>query len=367
MKSNNQHKILIAAGGTGGHLFPAIAIAEEIKARMPLVDLLFVGTKKRMEAELLPKLGYNFFGTSIKGLPRKIGLSLISFFLSFIVALVESLFRLFKFKPDVAIGTGSYISVPPLLAAKFFGAKIFLTESNSLPGIATRFLAPLATEIYLTFEQSKKYFKNKSNLFVTGTPVRKSLIQKNREEAARYFNLSKELKTILVLGGSLGARSINEKIRNIYQKLSERYQLIWQTGKRDYDLYKNLDHNERVVILPFIERMDYAYSMCDLLVSRSGASTISEIVTQKISSILIPSPNVTENHQYHNAMELVEQNAAEIHLDNQSSEELYNQIISLLEDENRLTMISRNLDSIAKPDATKTIVDRIIKHLEKSE
>lgn len=359
--------ILIGAGGTGGHLFPAIAIAEELKSMLTDVNILFIGTKKRMEAEILPKLGYNFKGTSIIGLPRKIGLKAISFIISFKIAFIQALAEVFKFKPKIAIGTGSYISVPPLLASKLFGAKIFLSESNSLPGVATKFLAPLATEIYLSFEQTKKYFKNQSKLFVTGTPIRKTLFVKNREEASKYFNLSKDLKTIVVIGGSLGAKKINEKMKEIYKPLSENYQIIWQTGKNDFDLYKNLERNERVVILPFIERMDYAYSICDLLISRSGASTVSEIVAQGIPSILIPSPNVTENHQYFNAMELVEKEAAEIHLDSQSAEELYNQIVKVISDDDKLKKYSVNAKSMFKTDAAKFIAERIKNYLDEND
>jgi len=181
------------------------------------------------------------------------------------------------------------------------------------------------------------------------------------------FNLSKELKTILVIGGSLGAKSINEKLKKIYQKLSENYQIIWQTGKQDFEQYKTLERNEHVIILPFIEKMDYAYSVCDLLISRSGASTVSEIVAQGIPSILIPSPNVTENHQYYNAMELVEKGAAEIHLDNQSSEELYNQIVRLISDEKKLRELSENAKSLFKSDAAKVIANRLKKYLDNSE
>ncbi len=362
-----RRKILIAAGGTGGHLFPAIAIAEELKSMISNVDIMFIGTKNRMEAEILPKSGYNFRGTSIKGLPRKIGLKTISFLFSFLIAFFQALKEVLKFKPNIAIGTGSYISVPPLIASKITGAKVFLSESNSLPGIATKFLSPIADEIYLSFEQSKKYFKDKSKLFVTGTPVRRTLFESNRDDAIKYFNLSKELKTILVIGGSLGAKSINEKLKKIYQKLSENYQIIWQTGKQDFEQYKTLERNEHVIILPFIEKMDYAYSVCDLLISRSGASTVSEIVAQGIPSILIPSPNVTENHQYYNAMELVEKGAAEIHLDNQSSEELYNQIVRLISDEKKLRELSENAKSLFKSDAAKVIANRLKKYLDNSE
>lgn len=362
-----KYRVIVAAGGTGGHIFPAVAVAEELKALIPALDLLFIGTKKRIEAEILPKLGYKFFGTSIKGMPRKIGFNAVAFLISLIISFFQALKEVIKFKPNAAIGTGSYISVPPLLASRLWGASIFLSESNSLPGAATKFLAPLAAEIYLSFEQSKKYFKDKSKLIVTGTPVRKILFRKSREEAAQYFNLSSELKTIVILGGTLGARRINEKIKKIYKTLSEQFQIIWQTGRRDFDLYKNLSRNEKVVILPFIERMDYAYSICDLLISRAGASTISEIIAQGVPAVLIPSPNVTENHQYYNAMELVEKNAAEIHLDNQTEEELLNQILNLLSDDKRLETLSKNAKSFYNADAAKIIAERIKQYLQENE
>lgn len=362
-KEDKKINVLIAAGGTGGHLFPAIAIAEEIQSEFPKAEFLFVGTKTRMEKDIIPKLGYKYFGTSIKGMPRKLGIDFVLFGLSFIQSFFQALVQVLRFKPKVAIGTGSYISVPPLLASKISGAKLFLSESNSLPGVATKFLAPLATEIFLSFEQSKKYFRDKSKLFVTGTPIRKSIEKKNKEEALKYFELSPDKKTILVLGGSLGAKTINEKIKEILPRLIDKYQLIWQTGKRDFDLYKDFDKKGDVRVFDFIDRMDYAYSVCDLLISRSGASTISEIISNGIPAILIPSPNVTENHQYFNAMELVENNAAEIHLDNQSADGLYNLIINLIEDDERLKRLSENARAMFDENASKKIVERIKKYL----
>ncbi len=361
MSKNERLKILISAGGTGGHLFPAIAIAEEIKEQFNDAEIFFMGTKKRMESEILPMLGYKYAGTSVIGLPRKLSFKLIVFLVSLFIAFIQSIIKLIPFKPKISIGTGSYISVPPLLAAKLLGSKIFLVESNSFPGFATKFLVPFSSEIYLSFEKTKEYFKKDYNFVVTGTPVRKNLYERNREAAAKYFGLSPEVKTILVLGGSLGAQSLNEKIFQIYLKLAQNYQLIWQTGKTHYHQYKDLPRSERVVILPFIERMDYAYSMCDLLVSRSGASTISEIISQGIPAVLIPSPNVTENHQYYNARTLFEKDAAEILFDEELADVLYDKIVSLLVNEERLKSLSENAKSLFQADASKVIVERIRK------
>ncbi len=366
-QNKNKLRILISAGGTGGHLFPAIAIADELKLHPLIEEVLFVGTKKRMESEIIPNLGYRYSWTSIMALPRKISFKMILFVISFIYSLIQGVILVLRYRPAIGIGTGSYISVPPLFAVRLFGKEIVLIEPNLLPGIATKFLAPFAKEVYLSFEDSKKYLKDKNNLIVTGSPIRKSLFKHDRIAAAKYFNLSPELKTILILGGSLGARSINDKIREIYYLLSKDYQVIWQTGNRDYVLYKDLPKNEKVVIIPFIDRMDYAYSICDLLISRSGASTISEIVYQGLVSILVPSPNVAENHQYYNALALYEKVAAELHLDNETSEALYKKIVELLKDEVSMRRISENAKSLFKKDANEIIVKRILKILEEYE
>lgn len=364
---NRSARILITAGGTGGHLFPAVAIADELKSLTVIDDILFVGTKRRMESEIIPKIGYKYAWTSVVALPRRFGFKMILFVFSLIYSFIQALFIVLKFKPEIGIGTGSYISVPPLLAVRFVGKPIILIEPNLLPGVATKFLAPIAKEIYLAFEESKKYLKTRENIIVTGNPVRKSLLVKDRVSASKYFNLSSELKTILILGGSLGARSINEKIREIYYSLSKDFQIIWQTGKNDYEIYKELPRNDKIVILPFIERMDYAYAMCDLLISRAGASTISEIIIQGLVSVLIPSPNVAENHQYYNAIALYEKGAAELHLDNETSDDLYKKIIELLNNEDLMIKIAQKAKAMLRENANNVIVDRILNILKLNE
>ncbi len=371
MKESFTYRFLFAGGGTGGHLFPAVAIAEEVLRISPKSKILFVGTKHRIESAVIPKLGYDFKSISIKGMPRKFGVSIVSFLFSLILSLIQSLLIVMKFRPDVALGTGSYISVTPLFVSKVLNRSIVLAESNLYPGIATKVLAPIANQVHLSFEESKKYFKQKEGIFITGNPVRKNLSIKNRSEAAKFFNLSPGKKTILVLGGSLGAKSINEKMLEIYSKLTSDFQLIWQTGRNYFnDIEKVIlgiypdsvgKRNQNLVALPYIERMDYAYSMCDLLITRAGASTISEITNQGLASILIPSPNVAENHQYYNAMSFVNKGAAEILLDNESAEKLMEKILKLLADENKLDEMKQKVKEFSKPDAASVIANEVVK------
>ncbi|MCX8010309.1 MAG: undecaprenyldiphospho-muramoylpentapeptide beta-N-acetylglucosaminyltransferase [Ignavibacteria bacterium] len=355
-----QHRILIAAGGTGGHLFPAIAIAEELNLLEPNLKLLFIGTKDKIESKVVPELGFDFKAILIKGMPRKISVSILIFIYQLIVSLIQSALIILKFKPDVALGTGSYVAFPPLFMAKVFNKPIVLAESNSLPGISIKLLSPIANQVHLTFEESKKYLKRKNNVFITGTPVRRSLHSADRNKSAEYFGLSHEKKTILVLGGSLGAKSINEKLLEIYKELNE-YQIIWQTGKNYFNELQSKVEQKGIYLTQFIDRMDYAFGICDLLISRAGASTIAEIVNLGIASILIPSPNVAENHQYFNAMSLVKQNSAVMILDNESSSVLLNKINELMKDDNKLNLLRINSRKIANPNAGKMIANEILK------
>lgn len=358
-------KIVFAGGGTGGHLFPALAVAEAIKKKLTHYEFLFVGTKNRMESEIIPRLGYKYFGTSIIGLPRTFSLSIVKFLMNLAISVIQAFICLVKFKPQVCVGTGSYISFPPLIVTKLLRKPIVLIEANSYPGIATKTLAPFAKEIYLAFEETKKYFKNKKNLVVIGPPVRKNLLSFNKDGASKFFGLNPNRKTILVLGGSLGAKSINEMIKEIYLKINSEIQIIWQTGKNDFENYKNYSIEGRVVVIPFLERMDYAYSLCDLLISRAGASTISEILANGIPAILIPSPNVTENHQYFNAMTLVNNEAAVIHLDNEPAENLLLKIQDLISDDEKRKMLGKNARKMFKENSTELIAERIIQLIEK--
>jgi len=360
--SNTPYRFLFAAGGTGGHLYPAVAVAEEIKKLKPESEILFVGTKDRIEGRVIPKLGYKFKSIWIKGFARKFNWSNILFPLRLVVSMLQSLLISMKFKPKVAIGTGGYVAGPSIWAASVMGAKIILMESNSYPGITTRLLERYADEVHLSFDASKKYLRRHNIHKVTGNPVRENLGTTDKAEAKKYFGLDENKKTILVLGGSLGASSINNAIEKSLNTIIENnLQLIWQTGKNYYERYKNLNF-AAVKIFDFVEDMNKAYSACDLLVARAGATTIAELTVLGLPAILIPSPNVAENHQYHNAKALADNNAAVLIKDDELNSKLLETILSLINDSNKLREISVNAKSLAKPDAAKQIALSAIKY-----
>ncbi|MEP0860792.1 MAG: undecaprenyldiphospho-muramoylpentapeptide beta-N-acetylglucosaminyltransferase [Ignavibacterium sp.] len=359
--SNTPYRFLFAAGGTGGHLYPAVAVADEIKKIKPESEILFVGTKDRIEGRVIPKLGYKFKSIWIKGFARKLNLSNLLFPIRLLVSLIQSILISMKFKPRVAIGTGGYVAGPALWGASVMGAKIILMESNSYPGITTRLLERYADEVHLSFESSKKYLRRQNILKVTGNPVRENLGTTDKLSAKKYFGLDENKKTILVLGGSLGASSINRAIEKSLNSLIENnLQLIWQTGKNYYDHYKNLNF-AAVKIFDFVEDMNKAYSACDLLVARAGATTIAELTVLGLPAILIPSPNVAENHQYHNAKALSDENAAVLIKDDELENKLQETILNLIKDSENLNQLASNAKKLAKPDAAKEIALSAIK------
>jgi len=355
-------KFLFAGGGTGGHLFPAIAVAEKIKTMSPSSEILFVGTSSKIEGTIVPKLGFKFKPIWIKGFSRKFSLENILFPVKLIISIVQSLFINMSFKPKVAIGSGGYASGPAIFGSSIMGARIILLEQNSYPGITTRLLERYADEIHISFEDSKKYFRNKSKLFLTGTPVRENLISLKKGDALSKFELNKTKKTLLVLGGSLGAVTINEAIAdNINFFLEKDIQVIWQTGSTYYDKYKSLS-SESIRISAFIDEMNWAYSACDMLLARAGATTIAELLILAIPAMLVPSPNVAANHQFYNAKSLADKNAAVLIEDKFLKEKLSEVIGSLIFNEKKLAELSDNAKALSKPKAAEVIADKAIKY-----
>lgn len=356
-----QYRFLFAGGGTGGHLYPAIAVADEIKRIKPESEILFVGTKSKIEGRVIPKLGYGFKSIWIKGFSRKFNLANLLFPIKLIVALLQSLIISFKFKPKVAIGSGGYVAGPAIWGASVMGAKIILMESNSYPGVTTRLLEKYADEVHISFEDSKKYLRFPAKLKVTGNPVRKELGTSDKREAKKYFGLDENKFTVLILGGSLGADSINNASANIIDDLQKNnLQIIWQTGKNYYDKYKNFNFTS-VKIFDFIDDMNKAYSACDLLVARAGATTIAELSVLGIPSILIPSPHVAENHQFYNAKSLADIGAAVLLPDDELMSKLKNIILQLVSDENLLKSLGENSKKNSKPNAATEIAESAIK------
>lgn len=361
MKNSTPYRFLFAGGGTGGHLYPAVAVANELKKLKPESEIIFVGTKTRIEGTVIPKLGYNFKSIWIKGFARKFSLENLLFPVKLLVSLVQSLFISFRFKPKVAIGSGGYVAGPAIWGASVLGAKVILMESNSYPGVTTRLLERYADEVHISFEDSKKYLRQPDKAILTGNPVRSELGTSSKEVAKKYFGLDENKITILVLGGSLGAASINNAVANCVEELEKKsLQIIWQTGKNYYPKYKNINF-ESVKILDFIEDMNKAYSACDMLVARAGATTIAELTVLGIPSILIPSPHVAENHQYYNAKSLADQDAAVLINDSDVNNLLKDKIIWLATDKEILNKLSENAKKISKPAAANAIANSAIR------
>jgi UDP-N-acetylglucosamine--N-acetylmuramyl-(pentapeptide) pyrophosphoryl-undecaprenol N-acetylglucosamine transferase len=363
MKNNSTpYRFLFAGGGTGGHLYPAIAVADEIKRLKPESEIIFVGTKSKIEGRIIPKLGYGFKPIWIKGFARKFNLENLLFPLKLFVSLVQSLFISFRFKPRVAIGSGGYVAGPAIWGASVLGAKVILMESNSYPGVTTRLLERYADEVHITFDDSRKYLRKIEKIKLTGNPVRKELGTSTKEEAKKSFGLDANKFTVLVLGGSLGAASINNAIANCVEELEKKsLQIIWQTGKNYYQSYKNINLDS-VKILDFIEDMNKAYSACDLLVARAGATTIAELSVLGIPSILIPSPHVAENHQYYNAKSLADNNSAVLIKDSDVQEVLLDKILEVVYDKYLLKSLSENAKKCSKPDAANVIAKSAINY-----
>jgi UDP-N-acetylglucosamine--N-acetylmuramyl-(pentapeptide) pyrophosphoryl-undecaprenol N-acetylglucosamine transferase len=363
VNSEKKYRFLFAGGGTGGHLFPAVAVAEKIRSIMPEAEIMFIGTKSKIEGTVVPKLGFKFKSIWIKGFSRKLNFENLLFPLKLFVSIFQSIFININFRPLVAIGSGGYVAGPAIFGSNLVGAKIILLEQNSYPGVTTRLLERYADEIHVSFEDSKKYFRDKKKLFLTGNPVRESLNSIDRKKALKEFHLNEDKKTLLVLGGSLGAASLNEAVAASLDKLiNSNIQIIWQTGKNYFEKYKHLS-GENIWINPFIENMNSAYSGCDLLLSRAGATTIAEILALSIPAVLVPSPNVAENHQYHNAKSLFDKNAAMLVEDKNIKVELAEKVISLIFNEPKIIEIKKNAGLLGRKNAASIIADNAINYI----
>jgi len=360
----SKYRFLFAGGGTGGHLFPAIAVAEQIREIKPDAEILFVGTKDKIEGRVVPKLGFKFKSIWIKGFTRKINFENLLFPLKLFISLIQSLIINISFRPKVAVGSGGYVAGPVIWAASVLGAKVILLEQNSYPGVTTRLLERFADEVHLSFETSKKYLRRENIHLLTGNPVRQNLGRMDKKEALAKFKLSSEKKTLLVLGGSLGAKSINEVMSKSIKILEENhFQVIWQTGRNYYDQFKYMN-SDKIKIYDFIEDMNSAYSACDLLLARAGATTIAELLNLGIPSILVPSPHVAENHQYYNAKALSDKESAILIEDKFLSNELVQKVLDTLNSENKLSELKNKALGLAKPDAAQIIAQSAIKFAE---
>lgn len=358
-------KIIISGGGTGGHIFPAIAIANALKRKLDGCEIRFVGAKGRMEMKLVPNAGYTIEGLTVAGFQRKISLKNIFrnliFPFKFLISLAKAKRIIRKFKPDIAIGVGGYASAPVMRIATRKNIPTLIQEQNSYPGVTNKILSHQVDKICVAYENMDKFFPLEKIVF-TGNPIRQDIqnLEGKRDEAAKYFGLDGNKKTLLVIGGSLGARAINEAMLANLEKLqNEGLQILWQTGKNfdETNICTDVARNVSVKIFNFIDKMDLAYSIADVIVSRAGAISISELCVVGKPCILVPSPNVAEDHQTKNAMALVNKNAAVMLTDYETKDNLYSALMGIITNEDIQNELSNNLKQLAISDADNRIAD----------
>ncbi|MDV7187019.1 undecaprenyldiphospho-muramoylpentapeptide beta-N-acetylglucosaminyltransferase [Lutibacter sp. TH_r2] len=354
--------IILSGGGTGGHIYPAVSIANELKEKYPNAKFLFVGAKDRMEMEKVPQAGYKIKGLWISGIQRSLTLKNLAFPFKLISSLWNAFRIIKKFKPNIVIGTGGFASGPTLYAAKILGVKTLIQEQNSYPGITNKLLSKKADKICVAYDKLERFFPAEK-MIKTGNPVRQDLLEidSKREEALSFFNLDSGKKTLVIIGGSLGARAINNLIEsNINWLVKNKVQVIWQTGKLYYNEFKKYDELEGVQTFDFLNRMDLTYAAADFIISRAGAGSISELCIVGKPVIFIPSPNVSEDHQTKNALAVVSENAALL-LRESELNMFETMFFELLNDEELQVKLSKNIKKLALPNATKSIVEEIEK------
>ncbi len=371
-KSEKTYRVIVSGGGTGGHIFPAIAIARALQAAHENIEILFVGAKGRMEMQKVPEAGYPIIGLWISGIQRRLTLDNLAFPLKLASSIAKAFRILSDFKPDAVVGVGGYASGPLLYAASIRKIPALLQEQNSYPGLTNKWLAGNVQKICVAYEGMDRFFPE-AKLVKTGNPVRKEIVaasqtftDEKRAEALKFFGLSPEKKTLLVVGGSLGARTINNSmIAGIEQLVAADVQVIWQCGKFYYEEMQAklgaIPQKDGIVLKEFLQQMDLAYAAADVVISRAGALAIAELSLVKKPVIFVPSPNVAEDHQRKNAEALVYKDAALMVLDKEASEKMIKRAIELLEDEEKQKDLQANIGLLARPKAAETIAEEVIK------
>lgn len=367
--ANAKHKFIVSGGGTGGHIFPAISIANALKKRFPEAEVLFVGALGRMEMERVPAAGYAIEGLPVSGFDRKNMFRNINVLINLLRSIVKARSIIKRFNPQIAIGVGGYASAPVLRAASAFGVPTLIQEQNSYAGVTNKLLAKKAGKICVAYDNMERFFPAEK-IIKTGNPVRQDLfnVTVKAAEAYEFFGFSPAKKTLLIVGGSLGARTINQSIIAHLDSLAATdIQIIWQTGKFYIeDARKSAEKfkTKNLLVTDFVSRMDYAYSIADLVISRAGASSISELCLLAKPTILVPSPNVAEDHQTQNALALVRNNAAIMIKDIESKEKLVPEALNLIQNNVDLQKLSENIYKLAEKNSADRIADEVIKLIE---
>jgi UDP-N-acetylglucosamine--N-acetylmuramyl-(pentapeptide) pyrophosphoryl-undecaprenol N-acetylglucosamine transferase len=361
-----KYRVIISGGGTGGHIYPAIAIANKLKDRMPDAEILFVGARGKMEMQKVPEAGFPIKGIWISGIQRKRSIMNLLFPFKLLISLVQSFFIVTRFRPDVAVGVGGFASGPLLWTTSLFRIPTLIQEQNSYAGITNKLLAKKANTICVAYDNMERFFP-KEKIVKTGNPVREDIlnIEYKRSVALKFFDFDKDKKTIFVMGGSMGARTINISVFNKIRKIiNEDVQLVWQIGKIYFDDYeqkmKSYDVS-KLRMYDFLREIDLAYAVADVIVSRAGALSISELSIVGKPTVFVPSPNVAEDHQTQNAKALTRHDAAILITDEEAPEKLIDTVLDILHDKKRMDQLGSNIKKLALFNAAEKIVDEIEK------
>ena len=366
-------KVIISGGGTGGHIYPGISLACEIKDRDIKNDILFVGTERGLESKLIPREGFKIVKIKAQGIKRKICFENLTAIVIFLISLFQSYNIIKKYKPDIVIGTGGYVSGSVVLMAAILGIPTFVHEQNVIPGITNKFLSRITRATFLSFNQSKEYFSNKAKMIFTGNPIRFKNIKQNTDREYKKFNLDSSKKTILVLGGSKGAASINRAVLQgidlTKDVIKNNWQVLLISGQDDYDnIMKMVGEDHKIFsIEPYLYDIEKAYSLADLVICRAGATTLAEIGAYGLPAILIPYPYATQNHQEVNARIFTREGAAILILEKDLSDKKLAQVLlDILKDKNRLEMMARKSRELGNENSAKKIVDYISDYIKKT-
>jgi UDP-N-acetylglucosamine--N-acetylmuramyl-(pentapeptide) pyrophosphoryl-undecaprenol N-acetylglucosamine transferase len=357
-------RLLIAAGGTGGHVYPGIAVAEEWRRRHPDSEVIFVGTSRGVENSAVPQAGFTLRTIAARGIPRRIGFGVLRAVAAAVKSVAQAASILREIRPHVVVVTGGYVSGPVGLMAKLRGIPVVVQEQNSVPGATNRWLNLIADEVHISFVESRNYFRRRNNLKVTGNPIRRSLLRQDRTSAYEFLRLDPRRSTLLVFGGSRGAASINRAFQDALPRLDrlQNIQIIWQAGRDEAPAMR--ERAKRVSIpvhvVPYLDQMEKAYAVADLAVCRAGAMTIAELTACGVPAILVPYPYATHDHQTVNARGLLERGAAEVIKDQDlDGDDLAQRIIKLFQDESRLRRMARNARAFSRTNAAERLVASI--------
>jgi UDP-N-acetylglucosamine--N-acetylmuramyl-(pentapeptide) pyrophosphoryl-undecaprenol N-acetylglucosamine transferase len=365
------HRVVFAGGGTGGHLYPALAIAEAMRRAEPDIDITFIGTKDRIEARVVPDHGYPFLAIWVSGFARKLSPAALLFPVKVIVSVVQSLMILRRLHPGAVVGTGGYVCGPPVYAATLLGIPTLLQEQNSYPGVTTRLLANRVHEVHIAFEATRTFLRRKNGVMLSGNPIRATVGTLNRSEAMQRFGLQPSRKTILVFGGSQGAASINNALL-ASPDLLERpdVQVLWLTGSGELERVRqrlaDMGAGDGVHLHGYLEEMPWAYAAADLVVCRAGASTLAEILCAGLPSVLVPYPHAAADHQTMNARAVADAGAAVLIPDADANERLGLEIREILAHPERGAAMSIAARSLARPNAARTLADAVMKLMKES-